>query len=281
SSGNAVFLYNLDSTNSDFRFFSPEEFEWAVRGRSKKDTSLGEHPLTTVAPDGPDRNVSNVLVVENEPGGWKDMLHRNERPRRNDPTQASTLFLFVRSHTESAFLYVGQLWFKELLCICRQADGSKMVPPRGTRLFEILPRMSKEVWFTVGGFLWRFRVGYEIYDARTVEEMLARLELLEGDSPVAAGLTRYEDDSLIIFIAQDKAVLVYNRFEFVINPEYRGDPKLRLEDNSPFRYENGQEFECPAAAILPRRWAMSLLRDYIQSGERPAGLQWDTFDFYV
>src|SRR5258708_13615518 len=106
---------------------------------------------------------SNVILIEDEPGNYADILRKNLKPDRAEQDKTSTVFLFVTSSLRPQLLYVGQLWFNQVGWHFRRVDGSPLPEPQGTHEFIVLPRLPKDLWTEAHGFLWRFPFCFPLF----------------------------------------------------------------------------------------------------------------------
>src|SRR5258707_1121666 len=126
--GNVLFVYNLDTTNGDLDFVSADKFVWRVRGGQKRISTNPSSPGNLLIAGTTTMNdvtaSSNVILIEDEPGNYADILRKNLKPDRAEQDKTSTVFLFVTSSLRPQLLYVGQLWFNQVGWHFRRVDGS-------------------------------------------------------------------------------------------------------------------------------------------------------------
>lgn len=175
--------------------------------------------------------------------------------------------LFLRAAGDSEFVYAGPAGLGTI------GDG------RGGREagFYLEMRLPHEVWIRIGGYSgWRIEVNHQetiiAPGDRTALETLLR-KLGEGELGHLT-MTRYEEDSLHLYLNPDRGWLMYLRHPSDSGLYTRDTAATNPRAEVFFECDCGIDLETTMNRTLSREHALELVREFFRTGLLPQSVPW-------
>jgi hypothetical protein len=195
-----------------------------------------------------------------------------------DVREIADRHLFVRPSTSQPYVYVGPAHLGSY----SYRPGSDGDVEAGFSLKQKLPR---ELWLRFGGYAgWQVDLNHSMVhvpvDDDVAFDRLLRAALAEQSSHLI--MTRYEEDSMHLFLNAERGWLMYLR-EPGDSGLYIRDPAFQRDDDDVYYQELEEDFECtcgismtfPRSQTLPRDQAADVVREFFAArGSLPESINW-------
>jgi hypothetical protein len=211
--------------------------------------------FTTV---GPRARFPNPSLFEWEPGA--------PAPAAEAPLpveRSAAIHLFSRPNEGEPYFYLGSVHLQT-----RRFDG------RSRTAVVVRPKLPKDVWCALGGYDgFQARLNGESLVVATEAELDSLLARIEAAECAELWLTRYEQDSLALFVTGLQAVLMYleepgDTGITSFNPDFEGDPDEDVE----FKNVHGQVTDFLAWMVIPKALGITAMREFFRTGKLPTSV---------
>jgi hypothetical protein len=179
----------------------------------------------------------------------------------------SAIHLFCRPGARERYFYLGEI-----------LGAIQLQDPRfdGTKCTALLlrPKLPKDVWNALGGYDgFEACLDGESSVVATEAELDSVLATVEAAECGELWLTRYEQDSLALFVTGPQAVLMYLKEPgdtgiMSFNPDFEGDPDEPVE----FRNIHGQGTDFLAWMVIPKSAGIGAVREFFCTGGLPTSV---------
>jgi hypothetical protein len=181
--------------------------------------------------------------------------------------------VFLRGAGDERFLYVGSAHLGSY--------GNNGVPGGEEASFSLDVKLPRDAWLRLGGYAgWRVELNHQ-GDCFLDQSDLAGFQKLVQNLPRRENshfyMTRYEEDSLSVYLNSRRGWLNYQRSprDFGIHCrdlEYSGDPTAEEF----FECACGIDLEIPAEQTLPHELCLRAAIEFFQTGELPKCVHWES-----
>ena len=187
--------------------------------------------------------------------------------------------VFVRpASSRSSYVYVGPAHLGSY-------SYSSAGPADGVDAnFTLAEKLPRDPWERLGGYAgWQVDLNHSLMHVPVDDvawfDALLRTALAEPVSHLI--VTRYEADSLHLFLNPDRGWLMYLR-ELDDSGLYIRDPDSRRDEDDVYYEEPEENFQCtcgtdmtfPRSQTLPRERAAAVVREFFMGGGLPKSIDW-------